>query len=94
MQYCDKSHNGQTKHRGSIEARYKMEKPEKQAILRQTQKRKTGDTGSIKTRQSELSNQRHREYCDKTQNGQTRDTASIETRHRIDKPETQAILRQ
>jgi hypothetical protein len=53
-----------------------MEKPEKQAILRQ-------DT--------ELTNRRNRQYCDKTQNVQTRDTGgSIETRHRMDKPETQS----
>jgi hypothetical protein len=31
---------------------------------------------------------------DKTYNGKTRDTSSIETRHRMDKPETQAALRQ
>ena len=34
------------------------------------------------------------QYCDKTHSGQTKDTGSIETRHRMDKPETRAVLRQ
>jgi hypothetical protein len=56
-----------------------MDKPETQAALRKDR---------------EWTNQRQRQYWDKTQNGQSRDTGSIETRHRMDKPETQAVLRQ
>ena len=55
-----------------------MDKPETQAVLGQ-------DT--------EWTNQIHRQYCDKIQNGQTRDTGSIGTRHRMDKPESHAVLR-
>jgi hypothetical protein len=55
-----------------------MDKPETHAALKQ-------DT--------EWTYQRHRQYWDKTYNGQTRDTGSIETRHIIDKPETQTALR-
>jgi hypothetical protein len=39
-------------------------------------------------------NQRHRQYWDETHNGQTRITSSIGIRHRMDKPVTQAVLRQ
>jgi ketosteroid isomerase-like protein len=56
-----------------------MDKPETQAVLRQ-------DT--------EWTNQKHRQYWDKTQNGQVRERGSIETRHRMDKPEKQAALGQ
>ena len=51
-----------------------MDKPETHAVLKQD---------------AEWTNQRNRQYWDKTHNGQTRDTGSIETRHRMDKPETQ-----
>jgi ketosteroid isomerase-like protein len=37
---------------------------------------------------------RHRQSCSKMQNGQTRDTCSIKTRNKMDKPETEAVLRQ
>jgi hypothetical protein len=43
---------------------------------------------------TEWTNQRHRQHWDETQNGQTRDTGSFETRKRMDKPETQAVLRE
>jgi ketosteroid isomerase-like protein len=56
-----------------------MDKPETQAVLRQ-------DT--------EWTNQKHRQYWDKTQNGQVRERGSIETRQRMDKPEKQAALGQ
>jgi hypothetical protein len=56
-----------------------VDKPKTQAALRQ-------DT--------EWTNQRHRQYWVKTQNGQTRDTCSIKTSHKMYKPETQAVLRQ
>ena len=56
-----------------------MDKPETHVVLRQ-------DT--------EWTNQRHRQYWDKTQNGQTRDRDSIETICKMDKPETQASLGQ
>jgi ketosteroid isomerase-like protein len=56
-----------------------MDKPETQAVLRQ-------DT--------EWTNQKHRQYWDKTQNGQVRERGSIETRYRMDKPEKQAALGQ
>ena len=54
-----------------------MDKPETQAVLKQ-------DT--------EWTNQRNRQYWDKTHNGQIRDRGSIETRHGMDKPVTQAAL--
>jgi hypothetical protein len=50
---------------GSIEKRHKLDKPMIQAALRQDTK---------------WTNLRHRQYWDKTQNGQTRDTGSIGTR--------------
>jgi hypothetical protein len=56
-----------------------MDKPETQAVLRQ-------DT--------EWTNQKHRQYWDKTQNGQVRERGSIDTRHRMDKPKKQAALGQ
>jgi hypothetical protein len=56
-----------------------MGKPETEAVLRQV---------------TEWTSQRHRQYWDKTQNGQTRDRGSIESRHIIGKPETQAVLGQ
>jgi ketosteroid isomerase-like protein len=56
-----------------------MDKPETQAVLRQ-------DT--------EWTNQKHRQYWDKTQNGQAGDRGSIEPTHRMDKPETEAALKQ
>jgi hypothetical protein len=40
----------------------------------------------------EWTNQRHRQYWNKMQNGQTRETGSIETKHIMNKPETQAVL--
>jgi hypothetical protein len=43
---------------------------------------------------TEWTNQRHWQYWDETHNGQTRVTSSIEIRHRMDKPETQAALKQ
>ena len=54
-----------------------MDKPETHAVLKQD---------------AEWTNQRNRQYWDKTHNGQTRGTGSIETRHRMDKPETQPVL--
>ena len=56
-----------------------MDKPETQAVLGQ---------------ETEWTNQRHRQYSDKTSNGQTRDTGIIDKRDRMDKPETQPVLRQ
>jgi hypothetical protein len=56
-----------------------MDKPEKQAVLRQGTK---------------WADQSHKNHWDKTQNGQTRDTDSFQTRKRMDKPETQAVLRE
>ena len=56
-----------------------MDKPETKAVLRQ---------------ETEWTSQRHRQYLDKTQNGQTRDRGSIETRHIMATPETQVVLRQ
>jgi hypothetical protein len=54
-----------------------MDKQDKEAVLRQ-------DT--------EWTSQRHRQYWDKTRNGQVRERGSIETRHRMDKPEKQAAF--
>jgi hypothetical protein len=54
-----------------------MDKPETHPVLKQD---------------AEWTNQRNRQYWDKTHNGQTRDTGSIETRHRMDKPEKQPVL--
>jgi hypothetical protein len=56
-----------------------MEKLVTQAVLRQDTK---------------WTNKKHRQYWEKTQNGQFQDRGSIETRHRMDKPETQEALGQ
>jgi hypothetical protein len=56
-----------------------MDKPETQATLKQDR---------------EWTNQRHRQYLEKTHNGLIRGTCSIETILRIDKPETQVVLSQ
>jgi ketosteroid isomerase-like protein len=51
-------------------------------------------TNAVLRQDTEWTNQKLRQYWDKTQNGQTRDRGSIETRHKMDKPETQATLGQ
>ena len=56
-----------------------MNKPETQAVVRQDTK---------------WTNQRHMRHWDRAHNGLIRGTFSIETRLRIDKPETQVVLRQ
>jgi ketosteroid isomerase-like protein len=56
-----------------------MDKPETQALL---------------GRDTEWADISHKKHWDKTPNGQTRDTGSFETRKRVDKPETQAVLRE
>jgi hypothetical protein len=56
-----------------------MDKPEIHAVIRQATK---------------WTSQRHRQFGDKTQNGQARDRGSIETRHRMDKPKTLTVLGQ
>ena len=52
------------------------------------------DTEAVLRQDTEWTSQRHRQYWDKTRNGQTRDRGSIETRHIKVKPETQAVLKQ
>jgi hypothetical protein len=54
-----------------------MDKPQTRAALRKDR---------------EWTNQRHRQYRNKMQNGLTRETGSIETKHIMDKPETQTVL--
>ena len=56
-----------------------MDKPEEQAVLE---------------RETEWADQSHTKHWDKTQKRQTGDTASFETRKRMDKPKTQAVLRE
>jgi hypothetical protein len=51
-------------------------------------------TEEVLRQDTEWTNQRHRKHWDKTQNGQIRDTGSIDRRHKMDKPVTQAVLRQ
>ena len=70
-----------------------MDKPETQGVLRQDTMNKP-ETHAALRRDTEWTNHRHRQHCEKTENGQTRDTGSIETRCIMDKPEKQAVLRQ
>jgi hypothetical protein len=56
-----------------------MDKPETQTVL------------GLDT---EWADQSHKKHWDKTQNRQTRDTGSIDRRHKMDKPVTQAVMRQ
>ena len=87
--------NGQTRDTCSIKTSHKMDKPETEAVLSQhTEWTSQPETEAVLRQDTEWTNQRHRQYWDKTQNGQTRETGSIETRHKMDKQETEAVLKQ